>query len=67
MGGGFGERRYKLELVFNRYHRLLRFSFPPPTLSLFCQNPDHQKTKSQEVLKTQGIALFSYPKANTSE
>jgi len=51
-------------------------SFPPPTLlSLsptfrflaFPQNPEPPKTESQEVLKTQGIALFSYPKANTSE
>ena len=31
------------------------------------KTPRPPKLKSQEVLKTQGIALFSYPKANTSE
>ena len=42
------------------------FSFSHRCLPFFFLDPPKTK-KSQEVLKTQGIALFSYPKANTSE
>ena len=53
---------------FRRSNGLLRPSSPPQTkkkLFLSFSFPTSSK-QHQDVLKTQGIAIFSYPKANTS-